>query len=273
MTPPPFADLELARTLEGGESATSRLFCETAASLYPDGGIRAVPGCGGCAQFYGPSDPLSAVKGVGLDGPVAEHEWEALEEVYRPTQSPVVVDLCPLADDAFVAMLMRRGYTIGSFETVTCRRLDGPDDGAAERPPGVRIEPVGAARAREWTRIVGVGFADGGEPARFAVDFGLVRAHMPHSAMLLATVHGAPAGGAAITIHEGVAHMAGAAVLPQFRGRGIQRALTAARLRIARERGCTLAKLDVRAGSVSHRNAARCGFQVAYTRPQLVRRW
>ena len=63
------------------------------------------------------------------------------------------------------------------------------------------------------------------------------------------------------------------AVLPEFRGRGVQRALTAARLRIALERGCLLAKMDVRAGTVSHQNAVRCGFQVAYTRPQLVRTW
>src|SRR6185436_16522529 len=96
-------------------------------------------------------------------------------------------------------------------------------------------------------------------------------AQLPHSVMLMARVDGRPAGGAAVSAHGSIAHMAGAAVLPEFRGRGIQRALTAARMRIAGERGCTLAKLDVRAGSVSHRNAARCGFQVAYTRPQLVK--
>ncbi|MDI1290023.1 MAG: GNAT family N-acetyltransferase, partial [bacterium] len=110
-------------------------------------------------------------------------------------------------------------------------------------------------------------------PFPFAVDFGLVRERLPNSLMLLATVNGTPAGGAGLSIHNHVAHMAGAAVLPQFRGRGIQQALTAARLQLATDRGCTLAKLDVRAGSASYRNAVRAGFQVAYTRPQLVKGW
>jgi ribosomal protein S18 acetylase RimI-like enzyme len=74
-------------------------------------------------------------------------------------------------------------------------------------------------------------------------------------------------------MHGGVALMSGAAVLPAFRGRGIQLALTAERLRIGALRGCKLAKMDVRAASASYRNAVRAGFEVAYTRPQLVRKW
>ncbi len=266
-------DLELARALEGAEAETCRAFCETAARLYPKAGMRAIRCGGGVGAFYGPSDPLNAVKGVALNGAVDLREWGELERVFFDSGSPVVIDLCPLADEAFVAMLMERGYRIGSFETVTYRRLDdGGAVGTGALAPRIEIVEVGREWAGEWSRVLDVGFADGGEPMKFAVDFGLVRAHLPDSVMLLARVDGQSAGGAGISMHGGVAHMAGAAVLPEFRGRGIQRALTAARIRIASERGCTLAKLDVRAGSVSHRNAARCGFQVAYTRPQLIGR-
>ena len=97
----------------------------------------------------------------------------------------------------------------------------------------------------------------------------------------MATVDGNPAGGAGISIHRvdaagemlTVALMAGAAVLLEFRRRGIQAALTAARLKIALARGCTLCKLDVLAGTSSHRNAVRAGFAVVYTRPQMARAW
>lgn len=271
---PLFIDAALSRELEGAEAECSRAFCAAAAAVYPEKPIHAVPCGGGYGLHYGPADPLNAVKGVGLNGPVNVEEWDALEWRFRDAGSPVVIDLSPFADERFVAMLMSRGYKIGSFETVLCRRLDG--EAATTHVAsggGITIEVVGPERVREWTRVVGVGFANGGEPMVFAVDFGLVRERLKHSVMLLASFDGIPAGGAGVSIHNCVAHMAGAAVLPQFRGRGIQQALTAARVSIARQRGCTLAKLDVQAGSGSYRNAVRAGFEVAYTRPQMIRVW
>lgn len=274
-TGPVYVDGAVARLLEGAEAATSRAFCAAARRVYPDREIRDVECAGGVGLFFGPSDPLNAVKGVGLRGAVSAAEWDAVEAAFAGSGSPVVVDLCPLADEGFVAMLAGaggRGYAIGSFETVLCRRVD-VDGEHGPMGSGVVIERVGADRAGAWGRVVDAGFADGGEPVKMAVGISRVRSVLEGSIMLLACVNGEPAGGAGMSIHGTVAHMAGAAVLPEFRGRGVQRALTAARLRIARERGCLLAKMDVRAGTVSHQNAVRCGFQVAYTRPQLVRTW
>jgi GNAT superfamily N-acetyltransferase len=272
-----FVDQSVARLLEHAESAACLAFCEAAQRMYPLGGIRALRdagGRGGASLFYGPSDPLNAVKGPGLSGPVEPSDWEAVEEVYRPSGSPVVVDVCPLADEGFVAMLMERGYRIGSFETVMTRRLgQGREPPSRPRVSGLEIRGVEQAEARAWSRVLDAGFADGGEPMRFAVDIGAVRSAMSSSIMLLATIEGTPAGGAGMSLHGDVALMSGAAVLPAFRGHGIQQALTARRLEIALERGARLAKLDVRAGSGSYRNAVRAGFEVAYTRPQLVRDW
>lgn len=271
---PLFVDAQVSRDLERAEAESSWAFCSAAAAIYPEKPIHGIPCSGGYGLHYGPADPLNAVKGVGLDGPVDIAEWNALENRFRAAGSPVVVDFSPFSDQAFLATLMSRGYRIAAFETVLCRRLDVARDTPSSAPiDGVRIQVVGAERAREWTRIMGVGFANGGEPMVFAVDFGLVRERLSHSVMLLATVDGVPAGAAGISIHGHVAHMAGAAVLPPFRRRGIQRLLTQERLRIAHERGCTLAKLDVLGGSDSYRNAVRAGFQVAYTRPQLVKSW
>ena len=164
------------------------------------------------------------------------------------------------------------GYAIGSFETVLCRRVD-VDGEHGPMGSGVVIERVGADRAGAWGRVVDAGFADGGEPVKMAVGISRVRSVLEGSIMLLACVNGEPAGGAGMSIHGTVAHMAGAAGLPGVFGGGGPRGVSAGRLRIALERGCLLAKMDVRAGTVSHQNAVRCGFQVAYTRPQLVRTW
>ena len=277
-------DASLARALESAEAFSSRAFCLAAADLYPDKGIRAVDVGGGVAKFYGPSDPINSVKGVGLNGPVNADEWSAVELLFHESGSPVVVDLCPFADGSFTAMLSERGYTIAAFETVTFRSLLDPLPGSPAMQSEIELKVVSLSDGdaiAAWGRVVDVGFADGGEPMRFTVDIARVRAHMAareggsRPSMLLATVRGEPAGGAALSITDvgdlRIAHMSGAAVLPQFRKRGIQSALTSARLRIARDAGVQYAKLDVIAGSVSHRNAERAGFRVAYTRPQVVK--
>lgn len=266
-------NLDLARRLEGAEAQSVRRFCEAAMSLDPRLKARVLPLGGGFACFYGPSDPLNAVKGAGLSGPVDAAELDRVEEWFREHRSPVVIDLCPLADDAFVALLAQRGYTIAAFETVTFRWIDPGDAFRVPEIPGMSIEQVGKDRAAEWSELVGRGFANGGEPMKFAVDFGRVHAMEKEPGLLIASIHGKPAAGAKLSIHEGVVHLIGASVLPEYRGRGIQSALIAYRMRLAHQRGCDLAKIDVRAGSVSQRNASMAGFDVAYTRPQIMRVW
>ncbi|RPA19914.1 GNAT family N-acetyltransferase [Gordonia sp. OPL2] len=59
--------------------------------------------------------------------------------------------------------------------------------------------------------------------------------------LFVATSSGAPAGAGGYSLVGEVARMWGAAVLPEFRGRGVYRGLITARLRDAAERGATLA--------------------------------
>jgi GNAT superfamily N-acetyltransferase len=71
---------------------------------------------------------------------------------------------------------------------------------------------------------------------------------------------------------EGVALLTGAGVLPERRGRGIQRALVEARLAWARARGCDLAASATLAGTASQRTLERAGFRCAYPKAILVGR-
>ena len=77
--------------------------------------------------------------------------------------------------------------------------------------------------------------------------------------LLLASVDGEPAGSGSLTVDgpEGAA-MNGGAVRPKFRGRGIYRALVAARLQIARDLGA--AGLAVWGGPMSAPILERLGF-------------
>jgi ribosomal protein S18 acetylase RimI-like enzyme len=284
-------DASLAAALEGAEAEICRAFCNAAAVTHPGSNIRSIEAAGGVGLFYGPSDPLNSIKGAGFDTDFDKAKWLELESAFHTTGSPVVIDLCPLAGDPFLSMLADRGYRTAAFETVTVCSLEADHaiEGASHDPAisVFFVAPSDTVGTAAWNRVLNVGFADGGEPIKFAVDFARVRAHLaateatPSTFMLLATVNGTPAGGAALSFGSAtarqpgqpmprIAFMSGAAVLPEFRRRGIQSALTAARLALAREHRCDYATLCVRGGSASHRNAARAGFQVAYTRPQTV---
>jgi len=82
----------------------------------------------------------------------------------------------------------------------------------------------------------------------------------------LATLDDEPVATGVLSIHRGVALLAGASTIPSARGRGAQLALLDARLRFAAERGCDLAMMCAAPGSGSQRNAERHGFRIAYTR-------
>jgi GNAT superfamily N-acetyltransferase len=82
----------------------------------------------------------------------------------------------------------------------------------------------------------------------------------------LAESGGAAIASGALCLHGGVALLAGACTVPEFRKRGAQNALLAARLRYAAGAGCELAMMCAEPGSASQRNAERNGFRIAYTR-------
>lgn len=78
--------------------------------------------------------------------------------------------------------------------------------------------------------------------------------------LLLATVHGEPAGSASLTLFPPRGAMInGGSVRPKFRGQGVYRALVVKRLEMARQAG--VAGLVVQAGAMSKPILERLGFQ------------
>jgi GNAT superfamily N-acetyltransferase len=82
----------------------------------------------------------------------------------------------------------------------------------------------------------------------------------------LAELDGQPIAAGALAIHDGVALLAGASTIPEWRHRGAQRALLESRLDYAAGAGCDLAMICAEPGGASQRNAERQGFRIAYTR-------
>ena len=74
-----------------------------------------------------------------------------------------------------------------------------------------------------------------------------------------------------MSIHNGVASLGGTGTLPEFRNRGVQKALLHARLALAAGSACDLAMVAAQPGSGSQRNIERQGFRVVYTRTKFLK--
>jgi ribosomal protein S18 acetylase RimI-like enzyme len=84
--------------------------------------------------------------------------------------------------------------------------------------------------------------------------------------LYLARVDRKPAGAALLALDDDLGYLANASTLPDFRRRGVQTALIAARIADAAAAGCDVVSSQAEFGSVSQRNLERAGLRVAYTK-------
>jgi GNAT superfamily N-acetyltransferase len=147
------------------------------------------------------------------------------------------------------------------------RTVETPPVGASS----ISVQLCTPADAELWARTVALGF--GGELAQSGDNVAVLRDLFiqSNSKGVLAWVEGRPAGGGALTVHEGVAAIFGASTVPSFRRLGVQSAVIRALISYALDAQCDMAYTLTRPGSASQRNVERQGFRVAYTRCTMVR--
>lgn len=184
-------------------------------------------------------------------------------------------EVCPLANPILLPLLSERGYRPLEFTSVLCRPIDAAVESTPASPAdpgdGVRVRLIEADEHEVWTRTAAGGWGEFPELAGFMADIGQVTVSRAHTFCFLATLADEPIATGALSLHDGVALLAGASTVPSGRRRGAQLALLDARLRFAAERGCDLAMMGAAPGSASQRNAERHGFRIAYTRLKWIR--
>ncbi len=256
----------LCLRLETAQTLQNRAVAEAAARLDPGSGARWERLPAATAVYFGPGHMLNQGLALGLDGPLDAAQLDRLEAVLG---APTVVELAAGADPSAAALLAARGYRIQAFQQVWMRDLD-----PAERfilPPEVEVRPFRPGEADLFTRTVFAGFSETDDLA--SVDpsgFGASTA-TEGTTCFLAFVDGHPAGGGTVAVSGDVAVLSGTAVLPRFRGRGLQGALIRARLAHGRDRGCVLAASATLPANASQASLLRAGFRVAYTKLELVK--
>ena len=264
-----FLDLALGRRLEMASAMSGKKCAEGAQRLHPELNAAAEEIAGGIAVYAGVDSPVTQALGVGLHGNVDDPELDRLENFFRSRGAATAIELCPLAGLPLYELLAKREYRLVEVSNVFFRELAPADEFPSL--PGVVVREVGPDNAKLFIDTVAKGFAEVAPitPALLEVMDGFVHSEGHH--VFLAYVDGTAAGGGSAFTFDGVAGMFGASTLPEFRGRGVQQALLAARLGWAARHGCDLAKGITLPGSVSHRNHERFGFRVFYTRTKLMR--
>lgn len=277
----PSINQEMSALLELAEVLPTLALIDSLANERPELGAEKRKVAGGWLMYAGPDSPLNHLIGAGLSGAVSPAEIDEVEEFYRSRGSLCEIVVSPLADMSLVQILGERGYRITEWNNVFYRPLDASE--RFEPVMGIEIVQVGRESAYRWSELVSRGFAEYNLAPDMFVPFATAREAM----CFVAKIEGTEVGGAGGSVfppshplladtpngHLGLAALYGASTLPEYRGRGVQTALFRARLSIAAKAGCRTAVVVTQPGTPSQRNAERAGFQLAYTKVAMQRRW
>lgn len=172
---------------------------------------------------------------------------------------------------AALRLLERRGYTPeeGTDEHIYCydrRRLPSP-----RAVDGLTVERVGPAQAAEYAKIAFASFSERGPWFRGIVE-ALVRrrAHGRSLSAYLGRIDGVGAATGMLFDVRPVAGLGNGSVVREFRGRGIQTAMIAHRMRVGWERGLRIFFGQTQNPASAH-NLEDLGWRRLYTEIDWVR--
>ena len=216
----------------------------------------------GFATFAGDGSPLTKVAGLGYQGsPFDLDEIDAFFEGQTKNWELVVT---PFTSRELIQQATARGYVPDHFETLMGQ--------IAQPQPYVNPERVTTEEVlgdlTEWMRVTDGGWAESEPLPDEPSAIGKIMAAWP-ARRFLGRIEGQPAATASLCEHEGVFLFAGACTRPQFRGCGLQTALTQHRIQSAGKGALLL--VAALPGSQSHRNLQRIGFQPIYSELVMFR--
>ena len=260
-------DLALARRLEGAEARGNAELLDARERVFPGSGTSWIQVAGAHAMFDGVGSPCTQTFGLGVFDVVTDDHLDRIEAFYHERGSDVFHEVSPLAHPSLLGRLSGRGYRPIEFSNVLFQPI-GEERGVGGRgSESVEARIIGSEESDLWAQVAAAGWSDvAPELEDFLMRLGRVNAARRDMVCFLAENEHGPIAAGALSIFEGVALLAGASTIPQWRKQGAQAALLGSRLGYAVDQGCDVAMMVAQPGSASQRNAERRGFQVAYTR-------
>jgi GNAT superfamily N-acetyltransferase len=252
-------DEQLARRLESFQAAVSAEMCEALNRVAPEVHAAILQVGEGNALFAGPDSPLT--QAIAVDGDV-----ERIESFFFEHGADSIIQLTPWSARPLTDALTARRYSFHEFENVFACSVE-------RRPPPAAgpIEIKESTDVALWSRIAAEAFATEDLSVETLIRIMTPFAHVKHARCYIAYVDGQPAGSAAMfaLADRRIAGLFGAGTRERFRNRGVQTALLQRRLADAAAMGCEIAMVTTQPGSASHRNVARRGFELLYTKVSM----
>lgn len=230
----------------------------------------------GWVQVITPSAPgtlLNEVIYSQVDAARADAAIDRVVAEYAADGHPVKWCVGPWTKpDDFGERLARRGFSswdVRGMAALAARAIDRSERadvaGRGHEPRGVAVEEITeqAMPAYVATAVRGWSLPPGQETAELASHLAALRARRRVARFFAARVGGEIAATTALFLKGDHAYLAGAQVLPPHRGKGIYRALVAARLAFLAERGIALAVTHAREAT-SAPILAHLGFETLF---------
>jgi len=233
----------------------------------------------GWLAFGGRGSYVNKACGFGHERPLTEAELDELVTFFTVRGVEPRVELSPFVSSSLLDGLAQRGFVLQRFGNVMARKIPENDNPRAMMPLGwpegvtvERVNPQDDAAVREYVEVSESGFLQDGEPLppEF-MEIGIKAVRRPVQDAFVARLGREAIGAGGCESSGGATALFGTSVKPAWRGRGVQQALIAARLERGRERGSRLAVIISGPGIPTERNAARLGFEMAYSRVTLVK--
>lgn len=180
---------------------------------------------------------LNRALGVGTIAEATPHLLERIERHYASVAKRARVAIATgFVTTSTIRALERRGYAPDDDESQQIWVYDARTPPAIPRIAGLTIERVGPELAELYSRTGFESFSERG-PEFARVITAIIRAHPRRIRAFLGRIDGEPAATGMSWDARPVAALGNGSVRPKFRGRGLQRALLAHRVREAWTRG------------------------------------
>jgi ribosomal protein S18 acetylase RimI-like enzyme len=237
----------------------------------------AQPIADGWMTYDGPGAYANRAGGFGWTQDVTEEELDILVDFFVQRQVEPRVELSAFAKPELLDALARRRFSLQAVGNVLVKRLDEKVVRPENFVPGdiviERVDPSDDDTVRAYVELSSSGFVrEGAAVPPVQLALGIRAAKQPTYDGFIARYRGELIGGGGSESSDGLTSLFGTTVKREYRRRGVQQALIAARLQRGLERGSDLAVLVSMPGISTERNALRLGFVMAYSRLTLVQR-
>ncbi|WED43473.1 GNAT family N-acetyltransferase [Legionella cardiaca] len=218
----------------------------------------------GTAFFSGENSFFSQVIAWGFttDYDKIGAELDAIEAFYRHQQHRQIdIELSPLVGNIFAHKLSSRGYLVSEMNNISVLDLSAFEASEVKENQSFTIEKINKNQLKLWAQCIALGFEYEEAWEQFYL-YAMTENVIPFGAFL----NNQLVAGGTIAIHNGICDLGITSTLPNYRGRGLQKALLYKRIEYAVQKKAMIASVTTEPGSISDLNIQKMGFQIAYTR-------